>query len=175
MSLNDIELEDDQDYLIQGDIDVHLEYLTFMIDKDEFGVEILKILEIKSWSKATPLPCAAKYVEGVLNLRGNIIPIIDLRNLFGIKKKIHDDLTVIIVLQTEIENEKKLVGMTVDSVSDVHHLNKDAIVLTPDIGKDRLSDFLIGIANISGRMVKVLNVNLLVDFKIHDEILCENS
>jgi len=105
------------------------QYLTFALGKEEYGVEILKIQEIKGFSDITPLPNAPAYVKGVLNLRGTIVPIIDLRKKFGMPEEAYTTFTVIVVVQVQ----GKTLGFIVDAVSDVLTVAADAIQPTPDL------------------------------------------
>jgi purine-binding chemotaxis protein CheW len=105
------------------------QFLTFALGQEEYGVEILKIQEIRGFSQITPLPNAPTYVKGVLNLRGTIVPIVDLRKKFGMPEEAYTTFTVIVVVQVQ----GKTIGFVVDAVSDVLTVSGDAIQPTPDI------------------------------------------
>jgi len=105
------------------------QYLTFALGREEYGVEILKIQEIKGFADITPLPNAPAYVKGVLNLRGTIVPIVDLRKKFGMPAEAYTTFTVIVVVQVQ----GKTLGFIVDAVSDVLTVAADAIQPTPDL------------------------------------------
>ena len=105
------------------------QFLTFALGQEEYGVEILKIQEIKGFSDITPLPNAPAYVKGVLNLRGTIVPIVDLRKKFGMPEEAYTTFTVIVVVQVQ----GKTLGFIVDAVSDVLTVAADAIQPTPDL------------------------------------------
>ncbi len=105
------------------------QFLTFALGREEYGVEILKIQEIKGYSAVTPLPNAPTYMKGVLNLRGTIVPIVDLRKKFQLPDVDYTQFTVIVVVQVR----GKTLGFVVDAVSDVLTIAGDAIQATPDL------------------------------------------
>ena len=118
------------------------QFLTFALGQEEYGVEILKIQEIKGFSAVTPLPNAPAYVKGVLNLRGTIVPIVDLRQKFGMPEEAYTKFTVIVVVQVQ----GKTLGFVVDAVSDVLTVTGDAIQPTPDLHGQLDTTFLTGLA-----------------------------
>jgi purine-binding chemotaxis protein CheW len=118
------------------------QFLTFALGAEEYGVEILKIQEIKGFSQMTALPNAPAYVKGVLNLRGTIVPILDLRKKFHLPDVEHTQFTVIVVVQVQ----GKTMGFLVDGVSDVLTVAADAIQPTPDLHGQIDTTFLTGLA-----------------------------
>ena len=122
--------------------DTTQQFLTFALGQEEYGVEILKIQEIKGFSAVTPLPNAPAYVKGVLNLRGTIVPIVDLRQKFGMPEEAYTKFTVIVVVQVQ----EKTLGFVVDAVSDVLTVRGDAIQPTPDLHGQLDTTFLTGLA-----------------------------
>jgi purine-binding chemotaxis protein CheW len=118
------------------------QFLTFALGQEEYGVEILKIQEIKGFSAVTPLPNAPAYVKGVLNLRGTIVPIVDLRQKFGMPEEPYTKFTVIVVVRVH----GKTLGFVVDAVSDVLTVAHDAIQPTPDLHGQLDTRFLTGLA-----------------------------
>jgi purine-binding chemotaxis protein CheW len=118
------------------------QYLTFTLGQEEYGVEILKIQEIKGYSAVTPLPNAPTYVKGVLNLRGTIVPIVDLRKKFNLPEAEYTPFTVIVVVQVQ----GKTLGFVVDAVSDVLTVAGEAIRPTPDLHGQLDTRFLTGLA-----------------------------
>jgi len=109
------------------------EYLTFALGEEEYGVEILKVQEIRGYDTVTRLPDAPDYIKGVINLRGTIVPVIDMRLKFRLAKAEYNALTVMIVLNVA----DRVVGMVVDSVSDVIRLEAEQIRPVPEIGATR--------------------------------------
>ena len=109
-------------------------YLTFLISRERYAVEILKVQEIIGVPKITRVPCAASYIKGVINLRGKIIPVVDLRARFGITIREYDELTCIVIVRIQVSEQPVLVGVIVDTVLDVMDFTKNEIEPTPDYG-----------------------------------------
>jgi len=134
--------------------DTH-QFLTFALGQEEYGVEILKIQEIKGFSAITPLPNAPAYVRGVLNLRGTIVPIIDLRKKFGMPEEAYTKFTVIVVVQVQ----GKIMGFIVDAVSDVLTVTGSDIQPTPDLHGQVDTSFLNGLAKAGEKLVILLDID----------------
>jgi len=134
------------------------QFLTFRLENEEYGLEILRVQEIKGFSKITPLPNTPREVKGVMNLRGAVVPIIDLRTRLGLVEEVYTRFTVIIVVTCGA----KVVGLVVDAVSDVLNVEANALVATPDLGAGVDTSFLIGIARNGDRLVSLLNVDRLI-------------
>jgi purine-binding chemotaxis protein CheW len=133
------------------------QYLTFTLDSEEYGIEILQVQEIRGFSQIRPIPHAPHYVRGVLNLRGTVVPIVDLRLRFGMKEVEYNQFTVIIVVN--IGN--KVVGLVVDAVSDVLNIPREHIEDVPDMGNVDTS-FLQGMGKKADRLVLLLKIENLV-------------
>jgi purine-binding chemotaxis protein CheW len=131
------------------------QFLTFALGQEEYGVEILKIQEIKGFSAITPLPNAPAYVKGVLNLRGTIVPIIDLRKRFGMPEEAYTAFTVIVVVQVH----GKITGFVVDAVSDVLTVAATDIQPTPDLHGQVDTTFLTGLAKAGEKLVILLDID----------------
>src|SRR5580658_5602491 len=99
------------------------QYLTFMLAGEEYGVDILRVQEIKGWDKVTRIPHTAKFVLGVINLRGAVVPILDLRCRFGLGSSDFGPTTVVIVVRAMTRSGERTVGMVVDAVSEVYHVD----------------------------------------------------
>ncbi|MCB1644926.1 MAG: chemotaxis protein CheW [Pseudomonadales bacterium] len=139
------------------------QYLTFIMDNEEYGVDILSVKEIRNWDSATPIPKAPSHVRGVINLRGTIIPIIDLRQCFGMKAIEYGPLTVVLVLQVNAPDRAyREVGIVVDAVSDVYSLEADQIKPAPQMSDKVNANYIRGLANIKGEMVILLEINHLL-------------
>jgi purine-binding chemotaxis protein CheW len=134
------------------------QFLTFCLAEEEYGLEILRVQEIKGYSKVTPLPNTPPEVKGVMNLRGTVVPIIDLRTRFGLRETEYNRFTVIIVVNVG----KKVVGLVVDAVSDVLNVATKEMVPTPDLGAGVDTSFMTGIARTGERLVTLLNIDRLV-------------
>ena len=139
------------------------QYLTFIMDKEEYGVDILSVKEIRIWDSATPIPKAPSHVRGVINLRGSIVPIIDLRQCFGMDAIEYGPLTVVLVLQVDTEKGHREVGVVVDAVSDVYTLEQSQVKPAPDLGGKTQTEYIKGLASIDDKMVILLNMSILLD------------
>ena len=141
------------------------QYLTFMLAGEEYGVEILKVQEIKGWDNATPIPNTPEYVLGVLNLRGAVVPIIDLRQRFNLESIPYGATTVVIVVKMAHEDQERTVGLVVDAVADVYRLESTEIQPPPDRGGAVHTEFVRGLATVEEKMVILLEIDRLIDFK----------
>ncbi|GAB3313018.1 chemotaxis protein CheW [Luteimonas notoginsengisoli] len=134
------------------------EFLTFALGKEEYGVDILKVQEIRSYEGVTRLPDAPDYIKGVINLRGTIVPVIDMRLKFRLENADYSALTVMIVLSVA----GRVVGIVVDSVSDVVRLGGEQIRPVPELGATIDSQFLTGIGTLDERMLILLDIERLM-------------
>jgi len=139
------------------------EYLTFLLNGEEFGVDILCVQEIRVWSSVTELPNKPDYLKGVINLRGVIIPIIDLRQRFGQQPLDYNAQTVTIILRTRNAGRTTVVGLVVDAVSEVYKFSASAIRKAPSFGNQIDSCFLKGLASIDDKLIILLDTNTLLD------------
>lgn len=140
------------------------QYLTFMLAGEEYGVEILKVQEIKGWDKVTPIPNTPEHVLGVLNLRGAVVPIIDLRKRFSLESIAYGPTTVVIVVKMLQDEQDRTVGLVVDAVADVYRLESSEIQPPPEMGGTIHTEFVRGLATVSEKMVILLEVDSLIDF-----------
>lgn len=138
------------------------QYLTFILAGEHYGVDILRVQEIKGWAPVTRIPNTPEHLRGVLNLRGTIVPIIDLRMRFDLEKAEYTALTVIIVLSIHTENGERIIGVVVDAVSDVLNVKPEDIKPTPDFGSGVDTDFLNGLATAGDEMVMLLDVDKML-------------
>ena len=141
------------------------QYLTFVLANGEYGVEILRVQEIRGWGPVTRIPNTPDYVQGILNLRGTIVPIVDLRMRFGLEKIEYGPTTVIVVLKAVHGNAKRIVGVVVDGVSDVHNLRASDIKPAPDFGETLKTEFIQGMATIGDKMLVLLDVDRLLNYR----------
>lgn len=147
------------------------EYLTFLLDGEEYGVDILCVQELRVLSSVTELPNKPNYLKGVINLRGVIIPIIDLRLRFCKPAVSHDDKTVTIILRSLDKEKPMVVGIIVDAVSEVYKFDKQSIRAAPELGSKVDSCFLQGIATVSEKLIILLDSKSL----LNQEELYESS
>lgn len=129
-------------------------YLTFHLYSEEYGIEILKVREIIGIQEITCVPKVPKFVKGVINLRGRIIPIIDLRLKFGLPEEEYDKETCIIVVAVD----EITVGVIVDTVSEVIHVTTEDVEEPPPLGGDTSMEFILGMAKIKERVVILMSV-----------------
>lgn len=139
------------------------QYLTFILGDEEYGVNILSVQEIRGWTPATPIPNSPDYVLGVVNLRGVVVPVIDLRKRFSLESAEFNDTTVIVIVKTMLDDRERTVGMVVDTISDVYDISRESIYEAPEMGSIIATDFISGLTNIEEKMLILLDINLLVN------------
>ena len=132
--------------------------LTFRLSDQDYGIAIDKVQEIREWTKVTPLPSSPAYIRGMLNLRGAIVPVIDLRRRFGLDALEHDNTTVIIVVNVG----SRLAGLLVDTVSDVISVDHGQRRALPEFEGHANRRFIESLAQIDDRLMLLLNVDQLV-------------
>lgn len=133
------------------------QYLTFAVNDQDFGIEILRVQEIKNFSRVTPIPNMPACVKGVMNLRGTVVPIVDLRSKFNMPFAEYDQFTVIIVVNVG----GRVLGLIVDAVSDVLDIGPDAIENPPNFGGTDAS-FILGLAKTGEQIVTLLDIEQLL-------------
>ena len=134
-------------------------FMTFMLADEEYGLEILKVREIIGLMNITRVPRVADFVRGVINLRGRVIPVIELRSAFGMDRVEATDQTVIIVVQCHSEDGDVTMGVIVDEVLEVVDLRAEQIEPTPTLSSASSMDFLLGVAKVDGRVVYLLEID----------------
>lgn len=136
------------------------EFLTFTLGDEEYGVDILKVQEIRGYDTVTRIPEAPDFIKGVINLRGTIVPVLDLRIKFKLAKADYNSFTVMIILNIA----KRVVGIVVDGVSDVMQLASDQIRPPPDLAADasRTSSFITGLGTLDDRMLILVDIEKLL-------------
>lgn len=138
------------------------QYLTFILNNEEYGVDILRVQEIRGWDNATPIPNTPEYIKGVMNLRGTIVPIIDLRQRFNMETLEYGPTTVVIVLKVYSEERERVMGIVVDAVSEVYNIGSDDLQPAPDFGDVVSLEFVQGLATVEEKMVIVLDIDNLL-------------
>jgi purine-binding chemotaxis protein CheW len=135
------------------------QYLTFFMNKEEFGVNILSVQEIRGWEEVTPIPNAPAHVKGVMNLRGTVAPVIDLRMCFGLSNIEYTEETVVIILAVPTANDSsKTMGVVVDAVSDVHNFDEDSVQPSPELSHEGQAQYIKGLGSTDDQMVILLNL-----------------
>jgi purine-binding chemotaxis protein CheW len=137
-------------------------YLTFRLGKEEFAIQVLRVREIMGVQEITAVPQTPPHVKGVLNLRGKVIPVVDLRLKFGMPEVEYTARTCIIVVQIEQDGAKLLTGIIVDGVSEVVTLAAGDIEDTPDFGRGVATPYLLGMAKIKGAVKILLDINMVM-------------
>lgn len=142
------------------------QYLTFLLAGEEYGVDILRVQEIKGWDSVTPIPNTPKYIRGVINLRGTIVPIIDLRLRFNLEQLEYGPTTVVIMLKVVSDTKQsRTMGIVVDGVSDVYNMPEQQIKPSPDFGTAVETDFVKGLATVNEKMVIILDIDHILNAK----------
>ncbi|WP_342113757.1 chemotaxis protein CheW [Pseudoduganella sp. OTU4001] len=134
------------------------EYLAFKLGAEEYGIDILKVQEIRGYEAVTRIANAPEFIKGVINLRGIIIPVVDMRIKFKLGEPVYDQFTVVIILNIN----GRVVGMVVDAVSDVTSLTPDQIKPAPDMGTAFSSEYMIGLGTIDERMLILVDIGRLM-------------
>lgn len=154
------------DVLLSSSIDATKQYITFTINKEEYGTPILSVQEIRGWMKTTPLPNTPEYVIGVTNLRGNVVPVFDLRARFrGDLTKVTDRHVVIMV---DIEN--RTIGLLVDAISDILTIDEAQIQPPPGASMTVDTQYLDGLVAYDGRMVALINIHKLFQSDVIEKL-----
>jgi purine-binding chemotaxis protein CheW len=134
------------------------EYLTFRLDQEEYGIDILKVQEIRGYEPPTRVANAPGFIKGVVNLRGTIVPIVDMRLKFNCSKAEYSSFTVVIILNLG----SRIVGIVVDSVSDVMELPPESLKAAPDIDSVIDSGSVLGLGSLGDRMLILLDIERLM-------------
>lgn len=141
--------------------DTSLEFLTFTLGDEHYGLDIMTVKEIRGYEAVTKIANAPPFVKGVLNLRGDIVPIIDLRLKFNVGEAVYNEFTIVIMLNVGT----RIVGIVVDAVSDVIRLQKEDVKPPPEFGAAFDHQFLHGLSQVGDIMVILLNIESLISSK----------
>ncbi len=137
-------------------------YLTVVLDAEAYGIAVLKVREIIRMQKITPVPQMPDFVKGVINLRGRVIPVVDLRVKFGLKAEFAER-TCIVVVQVKLPNDTIVqMGLIVDSVEEVVHVPAEEIEPTPEFGTKVDTSYLLGMAKVKGQVKTLLDIDRVV-------------
>lgn len=142
------------------------QYLTFLCDGQEYGVEILRVQEIKGCVHVASIPHSPDFVLGVMNLRGSIVPVVELRRRFGLDAASSDASTVVVVVRAGVARHYETVGILVDAVAEVYNIEGDAVRPPPEFGTPIDRAFVSGIATTADKMVMLLDIDKLVGCSI---------
>src|ERR1700722_15552923 len=136
--------------------------LTFVLGNETYGVDILRVQEIRGWSSITKIPHAPSHVLGVLNLRGSIVPIVDLRMKFALERAEYTPTTVTIVLSIATATGSRNVGVVVDAVSDVKDVNRAEVKPAPELMGYSATEHILGLLPLEGQMTMLLDIDRLI-------------
>jgi len=134
-------------------------YLTFGLGSEEFGIQVMRVREIMGVQEVTAVPHIPAYVKGVINLRGKVIPVVDLRQKFGMPEQAYTQRTCIVVVELEQDGARLLTGLIVDEVSEVLSLQGAEIEDAPDFGRGVATPYLLGMAKTKGKVKILLDIN----------------
>jgi purine-binding chemotaxis protein CheW len=157
---NEVELRKDSSK------DEVLQWVTFQLEEETYGINVMQVREVLRYTEIAPVPGAPDYVLGIINLRGNVVTVIDTRSRFGLVQGETTDNTRIIV----IESERQVIGILVDSVAEVVYLRSSEIDTTPSVGTDESSKFIQGVSNRDGKLLILVDLNKLLSDEEWDEM-----
>jgi len=143
-------------------IDAGEQYLSFLLGEEAYGFNILSVKEIRGWDDATLVPNSPQYMKGVVNLRGTIVPIIDLRIRFNIGDLSYLPTTVVVIVSGKIESGERTMGFIVDAVSDVLNVQDDELKTAPDFHGTVPTEYIHGLVNSDNNVVTILEVDKLL-------------
>ncbi|GLX84697.1 chemotaxis protein CheW [Thalassotalea loyana] len=148
------------------DNDEVLQWVTFKLDSETYGINVMQVQEVLRHTEIAPVPGAPGYVLGIINLRGNVVTVIDTRARFGLEAGEVTDNTRIVI----IEAEKQVIGIMVDSVAEVVYLKASEIDIAPNVGNDESAKFIQGVSNRDGELLILVDLNKLLTDDEWDEL-----
>jgi purine-binding chemotaxis protein CheW len=137
-------------------------YLSFALDKEEYAVSVLRVREIIKIMDITRVPQLPAYVKGVINLRGKVVPIVDMRMKFGLPERDYSERTCIIVVEVAVRNSVVMMGVIVDAVSEVLTISTDEVADPPDFGGSREAGWVEALAKVKGHVKILLNLDKML-------------
>lgn len=143
-----------------------LQWVTFQLEEETYGINVMQVREVLRYTEIAPVPGAPDYVLDIINLRGNVVTVIDTRSRFGLMEGEVTDNTRIIV----IESERQVIGILVDSVAEVVYLRSSEIDTTPSVGTDESAKFIQGVSNRDGKLLILVDLNKLLTDDEWDEM-----
>ena len=157
-----VDITKTMDQAVKAMADREGKYLTFSLADEEYGIGILKIKEIIGMMPITTVPQTPEFVKGVINLRGKVIPVVDLRLRFGMEAIDYTERTCIIVVEIEGQSDIVLIGIVVDSVSEVLNIKSEEIENTPTFGAKLNTDYILGMAKMEGGIKILLDIDKIL-------------
>lgn len=151
--------------IVDGNDEV-LQWVTFRLEEETYGINVMQVQEVLRYSEIAPVPGAPEYVLGIINLRGNVVTVIDTRTRFGLSTSEVTDSTRVVI----IEADKQVIGIMVDSVAEVVYLKKSDIDSAPNVGTEESAKFIQGVSNREGELLILVDLNKLLNDDEWDEI-----
>lgn len=149
-------------------------YLMFFLDEELYGIPILKVNEIIGLMDITPIPKSPAFLKGIINLRGKIIPLVDLRIKFNMPERPYDEQTCTIIAEIPFDGHKQFIGIIVDKVAEVVSIQKADIELPPKYGQENDIEFLTGIGKTKGKVIMLLDIEAIINCKEMIGLIKEN-
>ncbi|MCP4988831.1 MAG: chemotaxis protein CheW [Colwellia sp.] len=143
-----------------------LQWVTFKLENETYGINVMQVQEVLRYSEIAPVPGAPLYVLGIINLRGNVVTVIDTRSRFGLEPCDITDNTRVVV----IESEKQVIGILVDSVAEVVYLKSSEIDVAPNVGNEESAQFIQGVSNRDGELLILVDLDKLLSDDEWDEL-----
>lgn len=138
------------------------QFLSFWLDGQEYALDILRVQEIREWMAVTAVPNTASYVRGVMNLRGAVVPVIDLRIRLGMGEQPYTAQTVVIVIHVMSDDRTRIMGVVVDAVAEVYDLAPEQITSPPEVSTHGLEQHVRGLVTVDGRMITILDFDRML-------------
>ncbi|MBZ9610255.1 chemotaxis protein CheW [Rheinheimera maricola] len=146
--------------------DIVLQWVTFKLQEETYGINVMQVQEVLRYTEIAPVPGSPDYVLGIINLRGNVVTVIDTRSRFGLESADITDNSRIVI----IEAEKQVIGILVDSVAEVVYLKQSEIDTAPNVGTDESARFIQGVSNREGELLILVDLNKLLSDEEWEEI-----
>ena len=143
-----------------------LQWVTFQLDRETYGINVMQVQEVLRYTEIAPVPGAPDYVLGIINLRGNLVTVIDTRSRFGLQPAEVSDNSRIVI----IEAEKQVIGILVDSVAEVVYLRASEIDVAPSVGTEESAKFIQGVSNRDGQLLILVDLNKLLSDEEWEDI-----
>ncbi len=138
------------------------QYLSFHLAGETYGIDILRVQEIRGWEPVTQIPETPDFIKGILNLRGSVVPIVDLRDRFHLEHREYSNTTVVIVVSIYLQEQQRLFGMVVDGVEDVLDIKDEDVKAAPEFGTAVNTEFISGLADVQEKMVMLLDIDRML-------------
>lgn len=160
--------------MTENSLEEEQKYLMFFLNKEHYGIPILKVSEIIGLMEITPIPRTPNFLKGVINLRGKIIPVLDLRLKFSLKERPYDEQTCIIIVEMVFNATKSFIGIVVDKVAEVIKVYQPDIELPPQYGQEDENGFLTGVGKVKDKVVMLLDIEKIINYNELTQLIKNN-